>query len=326
VTTAAAVPGRTLLTGASGFIGGAVLAELAGRARPGGGPLVRALVHARALTGDVERLPADLGAPETLRGACEGVDTVIHAATHIGADAGACARINARGTEALVAEAARAGVRRFVYVSNAAVCGWAVQRGPDEDAAAVQPVTPVSRSRVAAERAVLAAGGLVLRPLFVYGRGDTRFVPAIARALRRRLPFRPAGGHARVSVIAADVLAAAICDLCAAPTWSPGVVHANDGQPPSLNEIVDTLARHLGTARPRLSIPWPLLALAARALPGHAGARVTAAHRLFLVSRDHTFDSARLWRLLGRAPGPPFAERFAAYRDDYARALAVTPR
>lgn len=316
-----------LLTGASGFIGGAVLRELTARATAKSSPVARALVHARSAGDNVEAVPGDLGRPETLRSLCADVDVVIHVATHISADTADCQRINARGTEALVAEAARAGVRRFLYVSNAAVCGWAVQRGEDEARAVVAPATPVSRSRVAAERAVLDAGGLVLRPLFVYGPGDARFVPAIARAARR-LRVRPAGGMARVSVIAVDALAAAIADLVAAPNWSPGVMHANDGQPVSLNEILKTLGRHLGVPAPWLSVPWPLLRLFVRASPagllGRAGGKGTVEHRLFLISRDHYFDSSRLWQTLGRSPGPPFYERFAAYRDFYARALAGT--
>ena len=206
------------------------------------------------------------------------------------------------GLEALVAEAARAGVRRFLYVSNAAVCGWAIQRGDDEARAAGR-----LRRRPSADlgslpsAAVLNAGGLVLRPLFVYGPGDTRFVPAIARAARR-LRIRPAGGQARVSVVAVDSLAAAIADLVAAPTWSTGVMHANDGQPVSLNEILATLERALGVPAPRLSVSWPLLRLLVRALPARlvgGGGRATVEHRLFLISRDHYFDSGRLWQTLG---------------------------
>ena len=173
-------------------------------------------MHARSAGDRIEAVPGDLGQPDTLRGLCEGVDAVMHVATHISGDVASCQRINARGTEALVAEAARAGVRRFLYVSNAAVCGWAIQRGDDEARAAVAPATPVSRSRVAAERAVLNAGGIVLRPLFVYGPGDARFVPAIARAARR-LRIRPAGEKPRMSVIARRPRCAAIADLVAAP-------------------------------------------------------------------------------------------------------------
>lgn len=317
--------GEVLLTGASGFIGGAILERMQARARPDGGPTVRVLEHRRPVGGDVEVVRGDLGAPRTLRGLCAGVETVIHTATHIGEEEEACQQVNARGTEALVEEAVRAGVRRLVYVSNAAVCGWAVQSGEDEAHAAVAPVTPVSRSRVAAERAVLAAGGLVLRPLFVYGEGDTRFVPTMARALAR-LRFLVDGGRARVSVIAVDELAAAICDLVAAPSWAPGVMHANDGQPVSLKVIVETLAQQLGTPVPWLSVPWPVARRAVRCVGrrtvGGAAGRTSAEHRAFLVSRDHYFDSARLWQALGRQPGPPFTARLGAHRAFYARILA----
>jgi hypothetical protein len=131
-----------------------------------------------------------------------------------------------------------------------------------------------------------------------------------------------------VSVIAVDSLAAAIADLVGAPTWSTGVMHANDGQPVSLNEILDVLGRKLDVPAPWLSAPWPLLRLLMRAMParllGGVGGKVSVAHRLFLISRDHYFDSSRLWQTLGQSAGQPFHARFGAYRDFYASALGVT--
>jgi nucleoside-diphosphate-sugar epimerase len=256
---------------------------------------------------------ADLGDPTTLRGICGGISTLVHLASHIGDDAGRCERVNAGGTAALVAEACAARVRRIIYLSNAAVYGYAVHRGVDESSAIVAPATPISRSRAAAERAVLGAGGIVIRPLFVYGEGDTRFVPAIVRALQT-LPFLIEGGRARVSVIAVSDLGRVICALA---TRDPdgqdaGVFHATDGHPISFRAIADLLASSVRLRIPRLSVPYPLGRSLVRL--ARLGRRWTAsdAHRLFLVSRDHFYDSSRVWRTTGLSWPASMSEQFDA--------------
>jgi nucleoside-diphosphate-sugar epimerase len=313
--------GRVLLTGATGFIGRAVSASLGARPdRP-----VRLLLHRRAPDGalpvNFEAATGDLGRPETLSGLCAGVDTVLHVATYIGDDPDRLEEVNVRGTEALAAEARAAGVRSFVYVSSAAVYGYAVHRNARETEVAVDPATPISLSRAGAERAVLAAGGLVLRPLFVYGEGDTHFLPVVIRSLER-FPFMIGGGRARLSVISVDDLAAALIALAddrgAAPP--PGVYHAADGRPIRFREIATVLGRELGVRRPAFSLPFFL----ARRVLGSAGGtalseagRASKGHRLFLVAKDHYYDSTKLWELIGTRPGPPFPEQMPKYADWY---------
>jgi 2-alkyl-3-oxoalkanoate reductase len=328
-----AEPGRLnapiLLTGAAGFIGGAVLEGL--RRLPER-PL-RLLVHRRLPSGPLpagsETVAADLGRPETLLKICGGVGTVIHAASHIGPERECLEAVNAGGTEALVAQARAAGVRRFIYVSSAAVYGYAVHRGATEAEAKVRPATAVSRSRLLAERAVLGSGGLVLRPLFVYGRGDTRFLPVLIKTMEK-FPFLIDGGRARLSVISVDDLARAIVALATEEGSGPlqGIYHANDGRPVSLKEIVDTLAGGLGLSPPGQSLPLflasPMLRWAGRKTLQRSG-RDSFKHRLFLISRDHYYDSGRLWARVSSRPGPPFAEQFASYADWYRGFVTARP-
>ncbi len=301
---------RLLLTGASGFVGTAVTSYLAAQ----GQWQVRALAHRRTPgTGVAEITQGDLGRPETLRGIAEGVDAALHVASHISDDETACQAVNVQGTEALIAELRRAGVRRLIYLSNASVCGWSVHRGSTEAMVPVRPVTPISRSREAAERAVLAAGGAVVRPLFVYGVGDTRFIPTVDAAVRR-WRFVVSRGAARISVIAVQDLARALVGLLDLSELPSEVLHATDGQPVVFRDLLQHLARELRTPAPRVSLPWPLARALVRIRPGRLGGGAgtrSAEHRLFLVSRDHFFDSQRLWRLLGTLPPAPFHEQFA---------------
>jgi nucleoside-diphosphate-sugar epimerase len=316
---------RVLLTGATGFIGRAVCEGLRGR---GDWP-VRLLVHVRAPDppppAGFEVVAADLACPGSLSGLCRGVDTVLHIASYIGDDPERLEAVNIRGTEALVSEARAAGVRRFAYVSNAAVYGYAVHRNARETEVTVDPATPISRSRAGAERAVIDAGGLVLRPLFVYGHGDTRFLPVIIRSLERS-PFMIARGRARLSVISVDDLAAAMIALADGRVTAPpaGAYHATDGRPIRFRDVAAALRRELGVRRPSLSLPFFVarraLGSAGRSALAEAG-RASQAHRLFLIAKDHYYDSTKLWELIGTEPGLPFTEQLRGCSDWYRRFL-----
>lgn len=317
-----------LVTGGSGFVGSAVVRAL--RSSPVGSP-VRLAVHARPVAGadgaGFECVPVDLADPSSLAGVCDGVGTVLHLASHIGPDSARCEAVNALGTEALVAVARQAGCRRFLYLSSAAVYGYGVHDGATEDEVEVAPATAVSRSRARAEWAVLAAGGVVLRPLFVYGPGDTRFLPVVIAALRR-WPFLVDGGRARISVVAVEDLARVVLRVACLPeaAWRPGAFHVTDGVPLAFRELVDRLQSELALSVPRLSLPYPVARLvlraaarASRGAPAAESGAASAMHRLFLVARDHVYDSSRVWGLTGLAPGRPFAEQFARCVPWYAR-------
>ncbi len=320
------VNGRVLLTGAAGFIGAAVCERLRLESdRP-----VRLLLHNRTpdppWPAGFETVSGDLARPETLSGVCQGVDTVLHVAAYIGNDQERLEAVNVRGTEALVSEARSAGVRSFVYVSSAAIYGYAVHRNARETDVTVDPATPISRSRVGAERAIVDGGGLVLRPLFVYGRGDTRFLPVIIRSLER-FPFLINGGRALLSVISVDDLAALLLSLANDGGASPpkGVFHANDGHPVRLRDIASSLVDGLGLRRPRFSLPFFIARRVLRSSRRTAfpeATRTSAKHRLFLVSKDHYYDSTKLWDFVRPLrPGPPLPEQLPKYADWYRRFL-----
>ncbi len=115
---------RILVTGGTGFIGGALLRELCGA-----GHRPRVLVrrpHRAALLGpyDVELVQGDLSSPDSLRRALDGIDTVFH----LGARASFESYRRLRptildGSVALARAAAEAGIGRFVYASSLFVFG-----------------------------------------------------------------------------------------------------------------------------------------------------------------------------------------------------------
>jgi uncharacterized protein YbjT (DUF2867 family) len=115
--TAAAAPGRILLTGATGAIGGRLLPVLL----DGGAP-VRALVRdpgAAELPGSVEVVAGDVFRDRGLDAALEGVDVAYYLVHAMGrGNDGDFAELDRRGARAFGAAAERAGVRRLIYLGG----------------------------------------------------------------------------------------------------------------------------------------------------------------------------------------------------------------
>src|SRR3954468_17081972 len=112
-----AAMGKTLVTGATGFVGSHVARALVAR-----GDDVRVTVRAgssrEALAGlDVEPVTARLGDRAALRRALRGVDRVFHVAgtTDLGASPAVLTRVNVEGTRNVMEEALAAGVERVVH-------------------------------------------------------------------------------------------------------------------------------------------------------------------------------------------------------------------
>ncbi|WP_395293131.1 condensation domain-containing protein [Kitasatospora hibisci] len=143
--------GTVLLTGATGGVGAAVLQELTAQGRP-----VRALVrpesaHLVARSG-AEVAEGDLGDPDSLRRAVEGVDAVIHAActfTEHAVDVAAM-RVLVDGWR---------GSGPFVFVSSIDAYGRPAVHEVPEGAPASEPVSPYGRAKAECERILLAAAG-----------------------------------------------------------------------------------------------------------------------------------------------------------------------
>jgi nucleoside-diphosphate-sugar epimerase len=124
-----------LVTGATGSIG-SVLAKRLSES----GQAVRALVRnperAAALRGlaNVEIVPGDLGQLDSLRGCAEGCWLVYHCAAKLsGSDRAASRTINVAGTQAVIEEAVRAGVERFIHASTIGVYGFSNAKNITEE-------------------------------------------------------------------------------------------------------------------------------------------------------------------------------------------------
>jgi len=174
--------GRTaLVTGGSGFVGSHLIARLLKT-----GWQVRGIGRSASSRSAVSALgaeprEADLADPDALEQAMEGVDTVFHVAAHfkLWGPLRVFREMNVDGTRNVVTAAERAGVRRIVYVSAAAVVMGhpQPQRGVTEDRPLQQMgFAPYSASKAEAEEILRAANGhrkgfstVAIRPPFIWG-------------------------------------------------------------------------------------------------------------------------------------------------------------
>lgn len=239
------------VTGATGFIGSHVVGQL-GRA----GWLVRILtrrVPANAQFADVA-VDAVIGTLEDRRAVARlvrGADAIVHAAGRIKARSHAeFFAANATGTRLLVEAAIAAGNRpRFVLLSSIAA------RQPQ--------ISDYAASKLAGEAELTRLDGelpwSILRPPAVYGPGD-RETLAFFRALRMGLAMLPPVRNARLSLLHAGDLAAAIVAVLDAPTALAGLQELDDGRGGyGWDEMIGIAARHLGVRPLRLPIPGPFL-------------------------------------------------------------------
>ncbi|MFJ9443682.1 NAD-dependent epimerase/dehydratase family protein [Kitasatospora sp. NPDC101235] len=285
------------LTGATGFIGSAVLAALAARGVP-----VRALARKppQSAVPGTAWVPGDLADPVALTELCTGAGALVHLASRVDGGAEECEAVNDRGTAALMAAATRAGVRRIVHLSTAAVYGEGPHAGIEVDEVPPAPVSEASRTRLLGERHALAAGGHVLRPGLVTGSGDRWVVPALAE-LVRRVPVRWEGGSARLSMVDRTDLARLITVLALdGHAAAPGVHHASHPEPVRGGDLLAALAAlGLLPAPDGPAVPWEECRRLLAAAPGRVSER-----QFGLIARDHWYRSERIWRLAACPPGP----------------------
>ncbi|MDH3298536.1 MAG: NAD-dependent epimerase/dehydratase family protein [Gemmatimonadota bacterium] len=247
-----APPMRVLVAGADGFLGSHLLPRLSGR-----GHLVRATWRdiegrGRRTAPGVDWREVDLTRQEQVVGLAEGCDVVVHLAGLFSRTGDhTLARVHGTGTRNLVAEAARAGVDRFVYVS---VLG--ARPGADD----------YFGTKFDAESAVLTSRvpSIILRPSVIYGPGD-RFTTTIIRLLRT-MPVFPMLGRGRfvVQPLAVEDMTDALAQCVEREDLDGRQLELAGPERLEFREIVGHVSAALGIRRLKLPIPTRLGHLAAK--------------------------------------------------------------
>jgi nucleoside-diphosphate-sugar epimerase len=249
------------VTGATGFIGRHVTAELLAR-----GISVRGVVRPES-TREVPAGAVIVRAPLDARALGEafaGADAIVHLAGVVSAlraeDYGA---INVEGTREVAIAAATAGAR-LVHISSLAAAGPAPATRPRTERDEPSPRTPYGRSKLDGERLVTATPGLrwlILRPGVVYGPGDRALLPLFKCAARGLLPLVGRADAAYTFVHVSDV-ARAIAAAVAAPAEDE-TVFVGHPRPVTGMEILEAVRRAVGRPALIVRVPQPITHLAA---------------------------------------------------------------
>lgn len=316
-----------LVTGATGFVGGAIVAALAR-----GGAKTRAMVRDpgryRAPDG-VDVAVADLCDADAVTAAVAGVDTVIHAAALLGefGRRSTFVDVNVNGTRRLAAAARAAGARRFVFVGSPS--GLMSPDGGDQldiDETVPYPTRFLNlycETKAAAEQLVLAADEpefttCALRPRAVWGPGDRSgpVVQILAKLRAGRLPDLSDGRTVTASLCYIDHLVDAAIRATTAESVGGRSYFVADAVPvsvwPTLAELarrfdLEPPARRLSPAALRTLLAvvealWRVPALSGRVAPP------LSRYAVALVTRSATYDTTRAARDLGYRPTVAFAD------------------
>ncbi len=294
-----------LVTGATGFVGSAVV-----RALLAGGETVRVLVRPgsdrRNLDGlAVEPVEGDLTDPHSLDRAVAGCSALFHVAADYRLWVPKPAEIhraNVEGTRDLMLAAGAAGVRRIVYTSSVATLGLHADGSPaDEDTpvAIEAMIGPYKRSKFLAEqevRRLVAESGLpavIVNPSTPVGPRDVKPTPT-GRMVRDAAAGRmPAFVDTGLNIVHVDDVARG--HLLAFERGRIGARYVLGGEDMTLRAILGEIARIVGRHPPRLALPHA--AVLPIAVIAEAVARVTGREPLATVdgvrmARKHMFFSS----------------------------------
>jgi NADH dehydrogenase len=287
------VTGRVFITGGNGFVGGNIRRALAER------PL-RLLAREPGEVRDidientrVEVVQGDVTRPETLRGAMENCEAVIHLVAVIEEEGRQTFdNVIRQGTVNVVAEAKRAGIDRFLHMSAL---------GTRND-----PRFGYFEAKWQAEQAVAQSGipWTIFRPSVMFGPGDG-FISTLA-GLIRVAPVVPVvgAGKSLFQPVAVDEVAAAFARALEDPATAYQVYELGGGETYTYEELVDVIANRLGMSKPKFHLPTSLMKLAvrlARPLPKVLRPPVTSEQLKMLAIDNATGDSATA-DLIGREP------------------------
>lgn len=262
---------RVLVTGASGFVGSALVSVLKQLAHD-----VVATTRSAAsapVDGVDYRVVGDMGNAPDWQSPLQDIDVVVHTAARVhemdeSSDnpLQAFRRVNVVATLDLASQAAEAGVRRFVFISSIKVLGEQTQAGNPFRADDVpRPIDPYGMSKLEAEVGLLALAAetgmevVVVRPPLVYGRGVKGNFASMVKLVRRGLPLPLGAIHNKRSLVGIGNLIDLIVRCLNHPAAANQVFLAGDGEDLSTTELLRGVAEAMGKPARLISVPAGML-------------------------------------------------------------------
>jgi nucleoside-diphosphate-sugar epimerase len=257
----------TLITGANGFVGSALVNRFCSDGLP-----------VRAAARSLRQLPVGAQTFEVVEKLVEtdwsialaDVQTIVHLAARVHVAKGVSEdsiaefrRVNTDGTANLARQAVAAGVKRFVFISSIKVNGEITQAGApfkaDDEPA---PEDPYGVSKFEAEQAlrkIAEKSGMetvIIRPPLVYGPGVKANFATMVRWLASGVPL-PLGGvtHNRRSLVALDNLVDLITMCLDHPAAANQIFLVSDGEDVSTAQLLRRMGSAMGRPARLVSVP-----------------------------------------------------------------------
>jgi nucleoside-diphosphate-sugar epimerase len=254
---------RAFVTGATGFVGSALVARLAAMGwevvalvRPGS-------AYSHLIERDIELIYGDLNASDSLAAPLAKCDVVFHCAalTGVGHAMQDFHQTIVSGTESLLKASIASGVSRFVFVSSVAAYELGESRTRCDEAQALlsSSIDPYGSAKVEAERICMAAhdrgeiSSRIVRPVFVYGPGDRPggFLPEVAALIQSgKFRLMDGGDHPISLVYISDLIDLLV--LVAESDQAHGQIYnANSVDTPTWRQFVDRICNTCQLQRPK---------------------------------------------------------------------------
>jgi nucleoside-diphosphate-sugar epimerase len=303
---------KALVTGATGFTGSALCARLVQE-----GWDVAAFVRPSSRKDHLEKLGVhcienDITDADSVHNTFPDTDVVFHIAAAYRAehvDESMFERVNVDATRILLEEASRRGVNRFVHCSTVGVQGE-IEDAPAAEDYRLKPGDHYQESKLAGEQVALeyAKNGLdvsVVRPVGIYGPGDTRFLKLFKPVSKGYFLMIGSGNSLYHMTYIDDLVQGFI--LAATRDEAVGEVFTIAGEKyTTLNELVGLVADAVGVKRREIHIPLrPVMwaAVVCDRVFRSIGKRPPLYPRrveFFVLDRAFSIDKAR--RMLGYEP------------------------
>ena len=310
---------KAFVTGGSGFTGSYLCKALKEK-----GYAVKALVRKNSnreklKKWDVEFVEGDLSHPESIKGKIEDVDIVFHIAAlyrQEGVSKNMFTKVNVEGTRVLLEESIGAGVKRFVHCSTVGVQGE-IANPPAAEDAPYNPGDHYQVSKLEGEKLALSyfhdgkIDGVVVRPVGIYGPGDTRFLKLFRHIYKGN--FKMIGkGKALYHLTFVEDLVEGIILAGETPGASGQIYTLGGNEYLPLTELVKLLAEILDKPVSKIHIPlWPVYAAAflCEMVCRPLGIEPPIyRRRLDCFTKDRAFDKKKKKKELNYAPKVPLKQ------------------